>query len=329
VLSAWVDAAETLRTAIHALESERGPLVESLFPEWRGPSLRRHADQARAAETELQRRLASGYVVRRLAELATHDALGAALEGLAAAGTTWAADRDRPSLEGAEGDAVRTRLLAMAGRTAHLLDRVRWVVRAALADRPELIDAVFPKRTRQPQAAGGSPPVSGTDAPSATDDPATRTIGATRTADARGTATTDAPPERPPATRRARPARTTGEADASPTEAPASRTTGRSTGKPKSRETSASDSGGRSARAEKPSNAPSIRGPERAGKADPSEASARSSGRSRDPPEASDAPAGGTPRRSTRRPGSSAAAVPAPQPSARGSRRQARPPRRS
>jgi len=151
-LSAWVDAAEALRTAIHALESERGPLVESLFPEWRGPSLRRHAAQACAAETELQRRLASGYVVRRLAELATHDALGGALEALAAAGTRWAAVRDRPSLAGPEANAVRTRLLALAGRTAHVLERVRWVVRAALTDRPELVEEVFPRRTRPSQA---------------------------------------------------------------------------------------------------------------------------------------------------------------------------------
>jgi hypothetical protein len=164
VLSAWVDAAEALRTAIHALESERGPLVESLFPGWRGPSLRRHADQARAAETELQRRLASGYVVRRLAELATHDARGAALEGLAAAGTRWAADRDRPPLAGVEGDAVRTRLLALAGRTAHLLERVRSVVRAALAERPELVDGVFPKRARPAQVPAQAP-AARTDAP--------------------------------------------------------------------------------------------------------------------------------------------------------------------
>jgi len=174
VLSAWVDAAEALRTAIHALESERGPLVESLFPEWRGASLRRHVDQARAAETELQRRLASGYVVRRLAELATHDALGAALEALAAAGTTWAADRDRSSLAGAEGEVVRTRLLALAGRAAHLLERVRWVVRAALANRLELIDEVFPRRRPAQAAAGGAPPAE-TDAP---DTPVTTELAA-------------------------------------------------------------------------------------------------------------------------------------------------------
>ncbi len=271
VLAAWVDAAEGLRTAIHALESERGPLVESLFPEWRGPSLRRHVDQARAAETELQRRLASGYVVRRLAELATHDALGAALEGLAAAGTTWAADRDRPPLEGPEADALRTRLLALAGRTAHLLDRVRWVVRAALADRPELIDAVFRKRARPAQRAAGSAAGIGTHAPSTTDDPAART------ADAKGTAATGASPEPLPATRPARRASTTRGADSSPSDASSSRTTGRSTHGPK-------------------------------------------------PPDTS---GGGTSARSTRKPGSSAQAAPAPRPSARGSRRKPRPPRGS
>jgi hypothetical protein len=165
LLSAWVDAAEALRTAIHALESERGPLVESLFPVWRGPSLRRHGDQARAAETELQRRLTSGYVVRRLAELATHTALGAALEALAGAGAAWAAERDRPALSGAEAEAVRTRLLALAGRTTRLLERVRWVARAALADRPERIDEVFPRRGRPADAAAGSTDSSATGVP--------------------------------------------------------------------------------------------------------------------------------------------------------------------
>ena len=40
LLSAWVAAAEALRAAVHLHESERGPLVEALFPEWRAPSLR-------------------------------------------------------------------------------------------------------------------------------------------------------------------------------------------------------------------------------------------------------------------------------------------------
>jgi hypothetical protein len=148
LLSAWVEAAEGLRSAIHAHESERGPLVEALFPVWRAPSLRRHADQALAAEKELQRRLSSAYVVRRLAELATQSAVGPALETVAAAGAAWAAERDRPALSGAEADEVRARLLAVAGKGAHLLERVRWVSRAALTRRPDLLDTVFPKRAR-------------------------------------------------------------------------------------------------------------------------------------------------------------------------------------
>jgi hypothetical protein len=148
LLSAWVEAAEGLRSAIHAHESERGPLVEALFPVWRAPSLRRHADQALAAEKELQRRLSSAYVVRRLAELATQSAVGPALETVAAAGAAWAAERDRPALSGAEADEVRARLLAVAGKGAHLLERVRWVSRAALTRRPDLLDTVFPKRSR-------------------------------------------------------------------------------------------------------------------------------------------------------------------------------------
>jgi hypothetical protein len=186
LLSAWVDAAEALRTAIHALESERGPLVESLFPVWRGPSLRRHADQARTAETELQRRLTSGYVVRRLAELATHSALGAALEALAGAGAAWAAERDRPVPSGAEADAVRTRLLALAGRTTRLLERVRWVARAALADRPELIDEVFPKRGRAPGATDSS--ATGVPAPAGDSAPAEDVAATEPAADARAEA---------------------------------------------------------------------------------------------------------------------------------------------
>jgi len=140
LLASWVNAAEALRSAIHAHESERGPLVEALFPAWRGSSLRRHLDQARAAEAELQRRLASGYVVRRLAELTTRSAVGPALEALAAAGTAWAAERDRPALAGATADEVRERLLAAAREAAQLLERVRWVVRAAFAGRPELVE---------------------------------------------------------------------------------------------------------------------------------------------------------------------------------------------
>ncbi|HVP59668.1 MAG TPA: hypothetical protein VMT11_03875 [Myxococcaceae bacterium] len=158
LLSAWVGAAEALRAAIHGNESERGPLAEALFPDWRGSSLRRHADQALAAEVELERRLASGYVARRLAEAPTETALRPALEALDAARQAWAAERDRPALAGAEADEARARLLTVAGETARLADRIRWVARAALADRSDLAEVVFPRRTRpsQPPAANAS-----------------------------------------------------------------------------------------------------------------------------------------------------------------------------
>ena len=165
LLAGWVNAAEALRSAIHAHESERGPLVEALFPAWRGASLRRHIDQALAAETELQRRLASGYVVRRLAELSTRSAVGPALEALAAAGAAWAAERDRPALAGAKANEVRDGLLAAACEASHLLERVRWLVRAALARRPELLEVVFPKRTH---SAGRDTTSSGSAAPDET-----------------------------------------------------------------------------------------------------------------------------------------------------------------
>jgi hypothetical protein len=156
-----VNAAEALRSAVHAHESERGPLVEALFPAWKGSSLRRHIDQALTAEVELQRRLASGYVVRRLAELTTRSAVGPALEALAAAGTAWAAERERPALAGENADEVRERLLAAAGEATQLLERVRWLVRAALARRPELLETVFPKRSqstaRVTAPSGGAP----------------------------------------------------------------------------------------------------------------------------------------------------------------------------
>jgi hypothetical protein len=157
-----VNAAEALRSAVHAHESERGPLVEALFPAWKGSSLRRHIDQALAAEVELQRRLASGYVVRRLAELTTRSAVGPALEALAAAGTAWAAERESPALAGESADEVRERVLAAAGEATRLLDRVRWLVRAALARRPEILETVFPKRaqstSRVTAPSGGSAP---------------------------------------------------------------------------------------------------------------------------------------------------------------------------
>lgn len=174
LLSAWVEAAEALRSAIHAHESERGPLVEALFPVWRPASLRRHADQALAAEKELQRRLGSVYVVRRLAELATHSAVGPALETVAAAGTAWAAERDRLALSGGEADEVRARLLAVAGKGAHLLERVRWVSRAALTRRPDLLDTVFPKRAREepPGESEGTEHAGTSSAESAEDAPA-------------------------------------------------------------------------------------------------------------------------------------------------------------
>ena len=153
LLSAWVGAAEALRSAIHAHESERGPLVEALFPDWRGPSLRRHADQALAAEAELERRLTSGYVARRLAEPATETALCPALEALEAARRAWVVDRDQPALTGTEADETRARLLSVASETARLLDRIRRVVRAALADRPDLAEVVFPRRSRPSEAS--------------------------------------------------------------------------------------------------------------------------------------------------------------------------------
>ena len=153
---AWVDAAEALRSAIHAHQAERGPLAEALFPVWRGPALRRHADQALAAETELRRRLASAYVVRRLAEPATRAALSSPLEALEAAGVVWNAERDRAAFSGAEAEDVRRGLLAAAEETGRTLDRIRWVVRAALVDRPELLEVVFPRRARTGEAEPAS-----------------------------------------------------------------------------------------------------------------------------------------------------------------------------
>jgi len=172
LLSAWVDATESLRSAIHVHETERGPLVEALFPVWKATSLRRHADQALAAETELQRRLGSAYVLRRLAELTTQSAVGPALEALAAAGAAWAAERERPALSGDEADTVRTRLLGAAQEGAQLLERVRWVVRAALVHRPELLETVFPKRGRP--GGGEAAPADG----AAVDAPAAETVAA-------------------------------------------------------------------------------------------------------------------------------------------------------
>jgi hypothetical protein len=165
LLSAWVEAAESLRSAIHVHETERGPLVEALFPVWKGASLRRHVDQALAAEGELQRRLTSAYVLRRLAELTTQTAVGPALEALAAAGAAWAAERERPALSGAGAEAVRTKLLAVAQDGALLLERVRWVVRAALVHRPELVEAVFPKRGRPAELESASAEGGAVDAP--------------------------------------------------------------------------------------------------------------------------------------------------------------------
>jgi hypothetical protein len=157
-----VDAVEALRAAVHLHETERGPLVESLFPEWRGASLRRHGDQALAAESELRRRLASSYVARRLGEQATEAALRPALDAVSVAGEAWAAERDRLPLSGDEAHAVRARLFALAGETARSLDRVRWVVRAALADHRDLAELVFPARGRAAEA-----PAADTSAPPA------------------------------------------------------------------------------------------------------------------------------------------------------------------
>ncbi len=157
LLSAWVDAAEALRSAIQAQESERGPLVEALFPDWRGPSLRRHVDQALAAEAELQRRLSSSYAARRLGEARTEAALRPWIETLAAARSTWAEERELPALPGPEAEEVRARLLAVARQTAQLLDRVRWVVRASLIDRPDLAEQVFPRRARPSEVPAPAP----------------------------------------------------------------------------------------------------------------------------------------------------------------------------
>jgi hypothetical protein len=175
LLAAWVDAAEALRAAVHLHETERGPLVESLFPEWRGSSLRRHADQALAAESELQRRLTTSYVVRRLGERATETALRPPLEALRAAAEAWTAERDRPPLAGAEAEKVRTRLLALAEETTRTLDRVRWVVRAALAARPDLVEAVFSRRARSSEVPAPGPGGGTVQAPSppAEESPAT------------------------------------------------------------------------------------------------------------------------------------------------------------
>src|SRR5262249_20493567 len=121
--------------------------------------LRRHADQAQAAETDLRRRLASAYVVRRLAERPTQAALRPALEALETAGAAWDAGRDRAALGGAEAEDARGALLALAEETARTVDRVRWLVRAALVAHPELTEVVFPRRSR----AGDSEPATGAD----------------------------------------------------------------------------------------------------------------------------------------------------------------------
>jgi len=158
LLSRWVAAAGALRDALHAHDSDRGPLTEAVFPEWREPALRRHVDQALAFEVELERRLSSAYVARRLSEPATEHALRPALDALAAARTAWSAERDRPALSGPEAEEVRSHLLAVAGETSRMRDRVRAVVRAAMEERPERIDAIFPKRARpgEPAPEGGA-----------------------------------------------------------------------------------------------------------------------------------------------------------------------------
>ncbi len=148
LLRAWLEAAGALRATLHGHDSERGPLTQALFPEWREPALRRHVDQALTFEVELQRRLSSGYVIRRLAEPATEEVLRPSLDALAAAQVSWSAERDRAALSSPEADGVRSHLLALAEETARTLQRVRAVVRAALADRPDLIDAIFARRTR-------------------------------------------------------------------------------------------------------------------------------------------------------------------------------------
>lgn len=160
LLSRWVAAAGDLRAALHAHDSERGPLTEALFPEWREASLRRHVDQALALEAELQRRRSSAYVTRRLAEPATEKALRPALDALAAAQDAWSSERDRPALAGPEADEARRALLAVADETGRTLDRLRAVVRAALVERPDLLQAVFPGRARTavdgPERVGSS-----------------------------------------------------------------------------------------------------------------------------------------------------------------------------
>ncbi len=153
LLRAWLETAGALRSTLYLHDSERGPLTQALFPEWREPALRRHVDQALAFEVELQRRLSSGYVARRLAEPATEHVLRPALDALAAAQASWSSERDRPALSSPEADEVRGHLLALAEETARTLERVRAVVRAALPDRPALVEAIFPKRARTPAAS--------------------------------------------------------------------------------------------------------------------------------------------------------------------------------
>ncbi|MGZ6077112.1 MAG: hypothetical protein ACXWK6_04830 [Myxococcaceae bacterium] len=161
LLRGWLETAGALRAALHLHDTERGPLTQALFPEWREPALRRHVDQALAFEVELQRRLSSGYVVRRLAEPATERVLRPALDALEAAQASWSAERDRPALSSPEADEVRSHLLAIAVETARTLERVRAVVRAALPDRPELIEGIFPRRARP---AGASAEIGAADA---------------------------------------------------------------------------------------------------------------------------------------------------------------------
>ncbi len=161
LLRAWLETAGALRATLHLHDSERGPLTQALFPEWREPALRRHVDQALAFGLELQRRLSSGYVVRRLAEPVTERVLRPALDALEAAQASWSAERDRPALSSPEADEVRSHLLAIAVETARTLERVRAVVRAALPDRPELIEGIFPRRARP---AGASTEIGAADA---------------------------------------------------------------------------------------------------------------------------------------------------------------------
>ncbi len=149
-----VEALERFQAGIAFHLGTRAPLIEVLFPKSNFAKLRKSsAVEFLAAVTDFEKRLASSYCTRMLAEPAMQFAK-APLETIAAALATWKDSRASVAAENAHAPTIRKQLLKWGQQAARQLKQSRLLAEAALTSFDNVFEesglAAKPKKRNWP-----------------------------------------------------------------------------------------------------------------------------------------------------------------------------------